>query len=270
MSRRRLAWSIASITLASSACFVDPGTGTASSPDSAASTSTAPPGDTTSAAPSTSAADTTSDTTGDPGVTTGSACAPAGGACDDATPCCGCRTCSVGVCVAGCADCQICEADACVPGPDDAACTLDDVAPCDQLVFGAVGSACFAYAPAAGATCKGGACQPPQCSEKGAMLHSCPKCVRQDNGCIEGAQVNDVGLADFCHVDEASPDCRDQCDNFGGVEKYKCTADAECSHVGDSFCGGNLSCTDGVCPETCNSDSDCIPGFYCDAGDCVV
>jgi MYXO-CTERM domain-containing protein len=151
-------------------------------------------------------------------------------------------------CATECAGAADCDADAaCIDG----ACQPlhNDGEACDQ-----------------DAACDSGHCQNGYCCAEG-------DCCAGDGDCAAYAAAPSCTAPDTCQGERSDGVCnaRYQCEALLVDDDSACdeTAVQQCGHFADHACDGSPDQPLFACPDSCDGDADCDPGFVCDQGDCV-
>lgn len=242
---------IGALALATTGCFVDEGL-----PDGSGST-TSPATSSATATSSQTATDplTTTDPTT---ATTQVGCGNFGDPCDNG--CCGCLTCTFGLCIAAASNCGVCEAcqgnGECAVAPN-APCAADD--PCPATIWGAEDELCYAYAPVQGRCDADGACVAQPCTDQGEVAVTCAdeKCT-DPTACTKDMPVE--SSAGFCVTGGTTEKCGITCDDLivdSVLTLRECAADGTCAQTDSNNCG-NYKCAGPMsCATSCTSDQDC-------------
>lgn len=200
------------------------------------------PGDTSSSAttdPETTTAVTTA-------TTTDTDCASMG---DDAK----CGPCST------CADNGTCQpampGTACPPADDN----------CEKKVYGLELAEGACYAQASVGTCDDQANCVTSCVKGTKLLQCDPKCIRADNSCSAGLDINLVDIESMCHNDGAPAEgCNNECVNNIAAITRACDMNGACKQSEITPCEP-YTCNVGLmqCNTTCAGMQDCTMGHPC-------
>lgn len=145
---------------------------------------------------------------------------------------------------------------------------------CPATIWGEQDSTCYAYGPSNGNCNADGICANNGCTQKGAILMSCPKCQRLTHPCVVDDPAANVTVDSFCQTEGVTKDCRPVCTNDGTnahTDLYACDGTGACQLQGQQPCGGYVcnAIADG-CLGTCAGPGDCVRGYACQDGVCYA
>lgn len=227
---------------------------------------------------STADADTTDilTTTAATDTTGGPVCAKIGESCVDGG-CCGCGTCSDGICLPDnvvCGECQTCGMGAvCTPATPGTPCMPAEKDLCATKIWGYAEGSCFAYAPTTGTCQPGAVCAAGQCGAQGVPIAKCDVvCIKDPGECESGTLVADFQPDNFCVFEGKTDLCKQHCEaNINGdiVFDNACKAGV-CGIVQSTSCG-NYKCDDKLeeCQKQCEDATDCAMGHVCADNKCA-
>jgi hypothetical protein len=259
-------------------CFVDAGLPDTGSTPSTAATSAgstdAPATTSTTDVATTTAPEATSTSSTTDATTMPAACGVAGDQCDGAGTCCGCLSCTNGVCIATadpCGPCLTCAPSGMCELADPGTACQGPSAECEDTIWGVEGDGCFAYAYATGECNASGTCIASGCGGKGDSIESCDSAACVDpSTCVADNSANTLGQ--FCVEQGQTPDCTTTCLDTASLSVLsirECGLGGECKTL-VSDCGPYKCAGPTQCKTFCEFDEDCLPLHICDGGVCVL